>query len=72
MSACKSYRPGSQLCDDGFPVRALCSGRAGCLMCGVIGDAAIPLCMKEDAPLPKHLFTDDGAPRFVRPPNPLP
>ena len=63
---CRSYRPGHQLCDDGFPIKPICSGRYGCVMCGAISEASIPLCMKEDADLPPHLFTEDGRPRHVR------
>lgn len=57
---CTSFRLGELVCADGFPQKALCSGDAGCHACGHIGDAAIPLCLTEDAPL--HLITEAGGP----------
>lgn len=63
IKVCQSYIPGSLLCADGFPIKPLCQGAAGCTMCGHIPDSAIPLCMTEEAP--PHLFNDAGMPRHA-------
>lgn len=54
LEPCQSYRPGEQLCRDGFPQSALCRGHA---------DAGTPFCLSEQAP--PHLFDEAGKPRFA-------
>ena len=63
MTACQSYRPG-YTCADGFMQRAACHGHIGCMSCGHIDERYLPDCLKEEAP--RHLFNDDGSPRFYR------
>lgn len=60
MNACQSYRFGSLVCADGFPVKPYCSGNVGCPTCGHISEQAIPLCLREEAP--PHLFDESGRP----------
>lgn len=63
--ACKSYRRGESICADGFFHKAICSGHAGCVMCGRISEQATPWCMRDE--LPAHWLNEDGSTRFYPP-----
>lgn len=61
---CQSYQPSKQICADGFPQRAICSGRAGCLICDSLHKTSLPHCLSDE--LPTHWLNDDGSIVFYR------
>lgn len=61
-AACRSHRPSSLTCADGFVQMPACSGRAGCHVCGSHSAVSVPYCMRDE--VPEHMLRGNGLPLF--------
>lgn len=63
--ACQSYVFGRQICRDGFPIVALCSGGGRCPHCGRYSTDPrhLPGCQRED--FGPQFLDESGMPKFA-------